>query len=432
MRIPKSKNAICISVFFFLGFSALAQEALDGVLAVVGDEIILKSELEQTAQFYALQLGLNPYTQKEKMEQLKKEILENLINERVLLAKAKEDTIQVDDRKVEAELENRIQALIQQVGSKERLEAQWGAPISKIKRDNREQVGKMLLVREVLNQKFKNVQVSRKEVERFYESIRDSLPEKKPSVRLSQILITIRPGAASRESALEKIRAIQQRIKAGEDFAELARQYSEDPGTAKRGGELGFVERGSFFQSFEEAAFRLEPNEVSEIVETPVGFHLIQMIERRGDKINVRHILIRVEKGPQDEIDAKAKIDEIYQRAISGEDFRKLVKECSEDSVTKEKGGDLGWFTPDEIQIPEFRQVIDTLEVGEVSAPFRTQFGFHIVKLEEKREARKYNLTEDYEDFKARALELKLQKLREEWIEELKKNIYIEIKKDLL
>lgn len=424
--------AICIFLLFFLHFSLSAQEALDGVLAVVGEEIILKSELEQTAQFYALQLGLNPYTQREKFEQLKKEILENLINERVLLAKAKEDTIKIDDRKVEAELDNRIQALIQQVGSKERLEAQWGAPISKIKRDNREQVEKMLLVREVLNQKFKNVQVSRKEVERFYESIRDSLPEKKPSVRLSQILITVRPGKKSREIALEKIRTIQQRLKAGEDFAELARAYSEDPGTAKRGGELGFVERGTFFQSFEEAAFRLEPNEISDIIETPVGFHLIQMIERRGDKINVRHILIRIEKSDQDEIEAKAQIDQIYQRAISGEDFRKLAQECSEDSITKEKGGDLGWFITDEIQIPEFRNAIDTLDVGEVSAPFKTQFGFHIVKLEEKKEARKYNLSEDYEDFKARALELKLQKLREAWIEELKKNIYIEIKKDLL
>lgn len=432
MCYSKAKIANCIFFFFSLCVSVLAQEVLDGVLAVVGDEIILKSELEQTAQFYAFQLGLNPYTQKEKLEQLKKEILENLIKERVLLAKAKEDTIKIDDRKVEAELDNRIQALIQQVGSQERLEAQWGAPVSKIKRDNREQVEKMLLIQEVLNQKFKNVQISRKEVERFYESIRDSLPVKKPSVRLSQILVTIRPGKESREVAFEKIQAIQQRIKSGEDFSELARQYSEDPGTAKRGGELGFAERGTFFQSFEEAAFRLEPNEVSEIVETPIGFHLIQMIERRGDKINVRHILIRIEKSAQDEIDAKAKIDEIYQRAISGEDFNTLAKECSEDSITREKGGELGWFTPDEIQIPEFRLAIDTLEVGEISAPFKTQFGFHIVTLEEKKGERKYNLTEDYEDFKAKALELKLQKLREEWINELKKNIYIEIKKDLL
>jgi peptidyl-prolyl cis-trans isomerase SurA len=408
------------------------QEPIDGIVAVVGDQIILKSEIQQMAQFYAFQMGINPVEQKDKFHALKNEILQNLIDDRILLVKANEDTITVDDQKVEAELENRIQAMIQQLGSKEKLEAQFGAPIKKIKRDNREEVKKMLIVRELQNKKFHGLQVSRREVEAFYESVIDSLPDKKPMVRLSQILLRIHPGEASRGEALDRIRAIQERLKHGEDFSELAKQYSEDPGTAKRGGELGFVERGTLFPSFEEAAFKLDAGQTSDIVETPIGFHLIQMIENRGDKINVRHILIRIEKSSADDKQVYERLNEIRKRALDGEDFNKLAQECSDDSTTKAQGGELGWFALDDIQIDEFKNAVDTLKIGEISAPFQTQFGYHIVKLEDKREKRKYNLQEDYDDFKMKALEAKMQKLRKQWIEELKKTIYVKVNEDMI
>jgi peptidyl-prolyl cis-trans isomerase SurA len=425
-------NKKIIFIFFLFWIYLSGQEISDGVVAVVGDEIIMKSELQQMAQFYALQMGLNPLEQKKEFDKLKHEILNNLIDDRILFAKAKEDTITVPDQKVDAELENRIQSLIQQMGSAEKVEAQFGSPIKKIKRDNREEVKKMLIVRELQNNKFRGVQVSRKETEAFYETVKDSLPIKKPMVKLSQILLRVSPGEASRKDALARIRTIQEDLRKGASFEDLASQYSEDPGTSKRGGELGFVERGALFPPFEEAAFKLESGAISDVVETPVGFHLIQLIEKRGDMINVRHILIRIQKSQDDELEAFNRLEKIRSRATYGEDFNQLSEECSDDSTTKAQRGELGWYTLDDIQMEEFKNAIDTLQIGEISKPFKTQFGFHIVKLEDKKDARKYNLEEDYDDFRAKAIDYKIQKLRKQWIEELKKTIYIEIKEDMI
>ncbi|MDM7924517.1 MAG: peptidylprolyl isomerase [bacterium] len=418
----------------FLAASAVStgQEILDGVVAVVGDEIVQKSELEQMAQYYALQTGLRPADHPAEYQALKHDILQNLIDDRVMMAKAKEDTVTVDDAKVEAELENRIRSLVQQMGSEAKVEAQFGAPIKKIKRDHREEVKNMMIVRELQNTKFRGLQVSRREVESFYESIRDSLPEKKPTVRLSQILLRIQPGEASRVKSLERVRQIRDRIRKGESFEALAREASEDPGTAGRGGDLGFVDRGTLFPAFEEAAFQLNPGQVSDVVETPVGFHLIQAVEKRGDQIHCRHILIRIEKSGKDDEIVLQRIAAVRERAMKGEDFNALARECSDDSSTRAQGGDLGWFSLDDVQIDEFRNAADTLEVGEISMPFETQFGFHIVKMEGRREKQKYSLTDDYEQFRARALEFKMQKMKKQWIDQLKKTMYIKVNEDLI
>ncbi len=429
-----NKRSAAVWAAFFLAASAAStgQEILDGVAAVVGDEIVQKSELEQMAQYYALQTGLRPADHPAEYRTLKRDILQNLIDDRVMMAKAKEDTVIVDDAKVDAELENRIRSLVQQMGSEAKVEAQFGAPIKKIKRDHREEVKNMMVVRELQNTKFRGLQVSRREVETFYESIRDSLPEKKPTVRLSQILIRIHPGEASRVKSLEKMRQIRDRIRKGEAFEALAREASEDPGTASRGGDLGFVDRGTLFPAFEEAAFQLSPGQVSDVVETPVGFHLIQAVEKRGDQIHCRHILIRIEKSGSDDEIVLQRIEAVRERAMKGEDFSALARECSDDSSTRAQGGDLGWFSLEDVQIDEFRIAADTLEVGEISMPFETQFGFHVVKMEARREKQKYSLTDDYEQFRARALEFKMQKMKKQWIDQLKKTMYIRVNEDLI
>jgi peptidyl-prolyl cis-trans isomerase SurA len=419
---------------FFLAASAPSpgQEILDGVVAVVGDEIVQKSELEQMAQYYALQTGLRPADHPAEFQSLKRDILQNLIDDRVMMAKAKEDTVTVEDSKVEAELENRIQSLVQQLGSEAKVEAQFGAPIKKIKRDHREEVRKMMIVRELQNTRFRGLQVSRREVETFYESIKDSLPEKKPTVRLSQILLRIHAGEASRVQALEKINEVRERIRKGESFETAAREMSEDPGTASRGGDLGFVDRGTLFPAFEEAAFQLSPGQVSDVIETPVGFHLIQAVEKRGDQIHCRHILVRIEKSGSDDEIVLQRLLAVRDRALKGEDFNALARECSDDSTTRAQGGDLGWFSLDDVQIDEFRNAADTLRIGDISMPFETQFGFHIVKMEARKEKQKYSLAEDYEQFKGRAMEFKMQKMRKQWIDQLKKTMYIKVNEDLI
>lgn len=421
-----------IGVFLFLNAPVWGQEVMDGIVAIVGDEIILRTELLQATQAFALQMGINPRTQPQKLESLKKDILQNLIHEKVLLAKAEEDTIIVDDQQVEAELDARIQQLIQQVGSKEKVEAYFGSPIKKIRRDYRDDIRKHLTVQAVQQNKFRDIQISRHEVEDFYESMKDSLPQKEAMVKLRHILMMVQSGEESRRRAMERIREIQGLLRQGENFEELARRYSEDPGTAERGGDLGFVERGTLFQSFEETAFQLQPGEVSDIVETPVGLHLIQMVEKRGDKADMRHILIRLEVTQQDEREVIEEMNHIWERILAGEDFIQLVNEYSQDASTKEEGGDLGWLPLEQLQIEAFKSAVDTLQVGQVSKPFRTQFGYHIIKLEGRRRARALSMEEDWEQIKEWALNMKRQRVLDQWIKEIKKDLYIEIKEDLL
>ena len=411
---------------------ASSQELLDGVVAIVGDEVVLRSDLQNMTQYWAFQLRIDPSGQSKELDKLKGEVLQSLINDKILLVKAKEDTITVEDLRVEAELDSRIDALIQQYGSKEKVEAQFGGPISKIKRDSREEVRKMLVIQKLQAKKFPQIQVSRSEVQSFFESIKDSLPEKKPTVKLRHMLMPIRPSEASRQRTLETIRGIQDRLKKGESFEDLAKRYSEDPATASRGGDLGFVERGSLFLPFEEAAFGLEAGKVSDPVETPLGFHLILTVEKRGDKVHAKHILVRLQKGSADEEELYRKMVQIRDRAKGGESFAELAKTFSEDSLTNQNGGDLGWLPSEEFQIQSFKDAVDTLAVGQITMPFQTQFGYHLVYMEDKRTARRFSLDEDFEEFKARALDNKMQRLRNEWVQDMKKGIYVEIKKDLL
>ena len=421
-----------VTMIIVISTFSWGQEVMEGIVAVVGDEIILRSELIQATQAFAMQMGLDIRTQTEELEQLKKNVLTNLINEKVLLAKAIDDTITVEDQQVEAALEERIQGLIQQLGSKERVESYFGSPIKKIKRDYREEIRKQLVVNAVRQEKFRDIKISRGEIEKFYETMKDSLPEKKPMVKLRHILLDVRPGDAAKRRALERIREIQELLRQGEDFEEVARRYSEDPGTASQGGNLGFVEKGTLFRSFEETGFQLNPGEVSDVVETPVGLHLIQMVEKRGDKANMRHILIRIDVTSTDEYDVQEQLLQIRERALAGEDFAELATEFSSDVTTKENGGDLGWLPLEDLQIEAFKTALDTVQIGEITMPFQTQFGYHIVKLEDRSEARKISLENDFEQIRAWAMNIKSQKILNEWIEELKKNLYIKVNENLM
>ena len=156
------------------------------------------------------------------------------------------------------------------------------------------------------------------------------------------------------------------------------------------------------------------------------------MIEKRGDKIHVRHLLIRLNVTENDEVLINQKITELRQRATGGEEFETLVKEFSDDESSKEQAGDLGWLPLEDLQITEFKAAIDTLEIGEISQPFKTQFGYHLVKMENRRGAHTYSLDEDWEEIRWQTLNRKRQTLLLKWIEELKKSTYIEIKNDML
>jgi len=422
-----------IYVFWFVVVfqsSSYSQNVVDKIVAVVDDNIILQSELVQFALNLAFQMKVDPRLEPDKFEKLQQEVLDNMINQKIFIAKAEEDTIEVNEREVDNVLDSQINRMIEQLGSVEKLEEYLGASIRKIKRDFRNDVSDNLKVESLKAQYIRKIQVSRREVEEFYATMKDSLPDLKETVDISHILITIKPGTDAENEAREKIKKIEEKLKAGEDFVELAKTYSEDPGSKARGGELGFFQRGEFVREFEEVAFKLQPGEISDIVQTEHGFHIIQMIEKRGEKINVRHILIRLGATADDALAAEKTINEIYKMLQQPDaDFAKISSEYSDDETTKEQGGHLGLFSVEELQEQEFKRTIENMSPGKISQPFKTRFGWHIIKLNDKKEARELSIDNDWEQIEKWALNLKQQQELNKWLEQLKKETYIDIKK---
>ncbi|HDK35633.1 MAG TPA: parvulin peptidyl-prolyl isomerase, partial [Bacteroidetes bacterium] len=285
-----------------------------------------------------------------------------------------------------------------------------------------------MLVDKLQQEKFQKIRISRSEVEQFYNTMKDSLPKRGTSVNLSHLLLMVKPGKDAKEEAYKKISEIEKELKAGADFAALAKKYSQDPGSAAKGGDLGYVTRGDLVKPFEEAAFKLKPGQMSGIVETKYGYHIIKMIDRKGDKIRVRHILIRVIPTQQDELKVVKEIKVLYRRAKAGANFAELAKKYSDDKTTRDKGGELGWFELSQLKIKEFRNIADTLKIGEVSEPFKTRFGYHIMKLNDKREGGKWNLQKDWEQLEQMALARKRNAEFKKWVQGLKKDVYINIK----
>ena len=408
--------------------TARSQEHLDGIAAIVGDQIILRSEVSQYAFNVALQMNIDIKNNPKKFEQLRRQTLENLIIQKILLEKAKEDTVKVDEAQVDQMLNQQIAAWTQQVGSESKLEEYFGMPINKIRREFRDEVRNRLLVDKVQQQFMQKITITRPEVEEFYRTMKDSLPEVREMVNISHILMQIKARGKAREEALKKIREIRQKILNGADFAAMARLYSEDPGSASRGGELGFIQRGDFVPEFERVAFSLSPGEISDVVETRFGFHIIQMIEKRGEKINVRHILIRLKPTEKDAELTRKLLAAVRDSILQGASFAEMAKKYSDDETTKDNGGNLGWFEVDKLQLPEFKKAIQGLKPGEISEPFRTQYGYHIVKVNARRKAGKLTLEKDWQQIEQMALNYKRSKKFKEWVDNLRKQTYIAIK----
>ncbi len=409
--------------------AAWSQQPLDRIVAIVGDHIILQSELVQYSFSLAAQLGIDPQREPEKVERLRQQTLENLIVQKVLLEKAKEDSVTVSDAQVDAFLEQQVQEMEQQLGSRERVEEYFGMSLRQLKREFRKDVEERLVVETLQNKKAQEIHISRREVEEFYEAYKDSLPEVKESVKISHILRPIEPSTNADEVARRRIEEIKRRLENGESFEELAKQYSEDPGSAARGGDLGMMERGDLVREFEEVAFALNPGEISDIVKTRFGYHIIKLEEKLGEKIHPKHILIRLDSSREDELATIKRMEVIKQKIESGEmTFEEAAKKYSKDEQTAEKGGDLGWFQIDQFQVEAFRKAIEGLDVGQISDPVKTRFGYHLVRLDARRPPRKLDIQQDWEQIEAWALNLKRQRQFQKWVDELKKNIYIEIK----
>ena len=406
--------------------AAFGQQFIDGIAAVVGNEIVLKSEVDQYVQSYIIQNKINVSNNPELQKKLENDVLQRLIEQKIMLTKADEDTIIADEREVDRRVEEQIRYLIQQVGSEEKLEGAFQSPIKQIRRDLRKEVAERIKVEMLRRNRFQKIKISRREVELFYASYKDSLPPMQETVDISHILLQIRAGEDSQVSAMEKINLIQSKLAAGDDFATLAKEYSEDPASASRDGDLGFTKRGDFVKEFEEVAFNLEPEQVSDVVQTQFGYHIIKLIERRGEQIRTSHILIRLTPTEDDEKKIISKLSDIRQQIIDGADFDSMAVKYSDDENVKEDKGRLGIWEIDKLAIEAFKRVVQSLQVGEISEPFKTEYGYHILRLNDHKPAKQMSLEENWEQIEQIALNFKMEKEYANWIVKIKEEIPIE------
>lgn len=410
---------------FFLVRVASGQTVIDRIIAVVDKEIITESELAERVSLIALQNKLDA-----SKPELRKQVLDAMITEKLILAQAILDSVEVSDAEVTQALEQQIQNLIRQAGSEQRIEQYYGMPISRIRREFREEVRKQILVQRIRQTRESSILVARREVEEFYETYKDSLPRVPEEFELSNIYISPKPDSALEYRTRQKLQAILDSIRAGGDFADFAKRYCQDV-TAQSGGDLGWVKRGTFVPEFEEAVFALQEKALSSIIKTENGLHIIQLLERRGESVHARHILLRTERGAAADSAAVERLRSLRARVAAGESFADLARRYSEDQETKASGGDLGKVSEEQLE-GDFVNVVKNLKEGEISQPSRVSlpatYGYQIVLARKRIPSHPMNLKDDYRRIEQIALYVKRNRLNSEWLESLKKSIFWETK----
>ena len=420
-----------LSLLFLLHILACAQpKVADKIIGIVGDNIILKSEIELQYEQYKAQ-GLET-------EDMKCRLIDEALLDKLFLAQAIVDSVQVSEEEVESELDRRVRYFISMFGTKERLEEYYGKSILELKDEFREDIYNQLLSDQMRRTVFKGLRVTPKEVKQFFNEIpEDSIPFFNAEVEIGQIVIFPKVSEVQRLFALEKMEKLRDELIADGDFEFKAKVYSDDPGSAENGGDLGFIERGEMVTEFEAAAFRLEEGQISDIVETEFGFHLIKVLEKKGEKIRVAHILI-VPKITSYEIDdAKAILDSLKNLLDSNSiHFDEAVKDFSEDETSKNNIGlvvnpatGTTRFEMSEIESSLVFE-LENMEVGDFSniVLFESptgKNGFRIIYLKEETEPHKATLETDYSKIQGATLQLKQQEAMTNWIVEKKAETYI-------
>ncbi len=405
-----------------------AQQKLDEIVAVVDNEIILKSELDLRVSIESSRSNLSPDD-----PLLRKRILDGMVTEKLLYAQAELDSIEVSDEEITQMLDNQMNYFISQYGSRERVEETYGMSIERIKREFREDTKKNLMAQRVQQQKFGEIEVTRREVYEFYETYKDSLgliPEK---FTLGHIFVNPAKTSDVKAKSRKLAESLLDSLKNGADFALLATEYSDDPGSRSQGGDLGTVSRGVFYPEFESAAFTLNEGELSEVVESPVGFHIIQLLEKKGNQIHTRHILIMVKSDDQSDLGAIELLTNIKDSIRLGiNTFEYYAIKYSDDKETGKLGGKLGTLEVGQLD-QQLLTVVYPLAKGDISSPQKLNtdpqnYGYHIVKLYERKPEHVATIEDDYDDIKRLAEFRKREMMFKEWVEELKSHIYWEIK----
>ena len=414
------------------------RNVIDEVLWIVGDEAILKSDVE-TARLQALQEGTRWNGDPDCV------IPEQLAVQKLFLHQAAIDSVEVTESEVMSAVDERINDWIQQTGSREKLEEYRKMSITEMRNEMHDVLKNMMLTQRMKSKLVENIKVTPAEVRRYYNSVpKDSLPFVPTEVEVEIITQTPKIEQEEINRVKEELRGFTERITKGEtSFSTLARLYSEDPGTARRGGELDYTGRGMLDPAFAGVAFNLtDPKKVSKIVESEFGYHIIQLIDKRGDKIKVRHILMKPKVSQTSINGSLARLDSIRSEIVAGTfSFEEGASVISDDKDTRNNRGlmanslSIGEYTSKfRMQdLPsEVARVVDTMAVGAVSAPFeminaRGKTVCAIVKLKSRIDGHKANVTEDYQTLKELVLNKRRETKLHDWVVDKIKTTYMRI-----
>ncbi len=421
-----------------LAFFALTTQAqvIDEVIWVVGDEAILRSEVEEErlrAQYEGQQLAGDPYCV----------IPEQLAVQKLYLHQAELDSIEVSESTVSYQVDMRMNYYINQIGSKEKMEEYFRKTSSEIREEMMTAVRNQMIIQQMQQKLTSNIKPTPAEIRRYYNSLPlDSIPMMPAQVEVQ--ILSFEPAVPTEETERikQRLREFTERVQSGKaDFSMLARLYSEDTESAKRGGELGFVGKGQLVPEFAEVAFNMnDPKRVSRIVKTEYGYHIIQLIEKKGDRINCRHILLRPRISASDKIKAIERLDSIRSFVLlDSMQFEQAVIRYSEDKNTVMNAGLMinpntggSRFEYQELA-PEIAKQIYTMQEGEISQPFvmmdqsKNREVCAIVRLKKKTDVHRANLTDDFQTIKAMLEARKGQELLREWILKKQKTTYVQI-----
>lgn len=436
--MKKYKSILLLVFSLAITGSVPAQQVIDQVMATVGAKTILKSEIEKQYLQYLAQGAAGDN------EEMKCNIFDQLLLQKLLLNQADVDSVTISESQVEGELDRRMRFYIKQIGSEQKLEEYFKTTIRQLKAEFRDIIKDQLLVQTMQSKITKDVTITPSEVRAFFESIpADSLPYIDAELEIAQIVKRPPVSAEEKRQVKARLEDYRKRFQSGEaDFAVYAALYSEDPGTAKKGGELGFFERGTMVPEFEAAAYNLKQNEISPVIETKFGFHILQLIERRGDQINVRHILLQPKTTDDDLIKSVMYLDSLRKEINAGTiTFEEAAEKYSDDEDTKNNGGLLinqetntTRLSPDKIDRMLFFQV-DTMQINTVSPPLPMQTGegknaYRILMVKTRTRPHKANLKEDYQKIQEVALTQKQNNVLSEWVEKKQKITYVQINEE--
>ena len=419
----KIKKILIMLLFSF----ALAQEEilLDKVSAVVEGKIVLLSDVVLAANALAAEQRINPTTNPTEYNKLLLKSSESMIEQLVIIKMAEVDSVEVLDKDIDRALERQIDNIISQAGGKEEAELALGRKISDFKRSYRDDMRGKLLAEKYTGSLTSGISVTRGEVVNFYNTFKDSILPFPTLYKTRHLLLEIKPSEESLKKALNKTQDIRDEIVAGLSFADAAKKYSEDIQSGENGGNLGYVPRGTFVQEFDKMVFTLDPNILSEPVKTQFGYHLIEVLQRSGEKVNARHILISANVSEEDKNLTYKKTASIVKEIKNKDDFILKVKEYSDDTTSGPKGGYMGMINLDQYQVKELVDVIKNISLNTPSAPVLTQFGYHIVWVDEKIEGGPASLDKNWLDLEQMALNQKKSDWYSNWIKEIKNKFYI-------